>query len=133
MHDAISRECQKRKESLMSAEWIMHKGKRILYIKYSGLSASEQLDQIRNATQILVDTQADDNLTLTDVIGAHVNQDFINLAKEQGKISREYTKKAAIIGIEGVRKILLRAVNTVSGNIREPFLTMEEAKEWLVQ
>lgn len=117
----------------MSAEWIMHKGKRILYIKYSGLSASEQLDQIRNATQILVDTQADDNLTLTDVIGAHVNQDFINLAKEQGKISREYTKKAAIIGIEGVRKILLRAVNTVSGNIREPFLTMEEAKEWLVQ
>jgi len=117
----------------MSAEWITHKGKRILYIKYSGLSASEQLDQIRQATQILVETKSNDNLTLTDVVGTHVNQDFIDLAKEQGKISRPYTKKAAIIGIEGVRKILLRAVNRVSGNVREPFPTMEEAKEWLVK
>ncbi len=117
----------------MSIEWIAHKGKKILYIKYSGLTDPEQLEQIRQATQILVDTKATDNLTLSDVIDTHVTQDFVDLAKVQGKISAPHVKKAAIIGIFGVRKFILQAVNKISGNIRVPFSTMEEAKDWLVE
>ncbi len=89
--------------------------------------------QIRKATQTLVDTHDRNNLTLSDVRDAHIDQEFVNLSKEQGKISKDYTKRAAILGVEGVRKILLRAVNMVSGNPREPFDTMEEAKDWLVR
>ncbi len=117
----------------MSVEWITHKGKQILYIKYSGLSYSEQLAQIERATQMLVDTNLHDNLTLSDVRDSHINQDFVDLAKAKGKISAPYTKKAAIIGIEGVRRFLLDVVNKVSGNKRVPFSTIEEAKDWLVQ
>lgn len=117
----------------MSIEWITHKGKKILYIKYSGLSESEELEQVRRATQILVDTKSTGNLTLTDVTNSRINQDFVDLAKEKGKISAPYTKKAAIVGIEGVRRFLLEVVNKVSGNKRVPFSTIEEAKDWLVQ
>jgi hypothetical protein len=117
----------------MSVEWITYKGKRILLIDYSGMTAPQQLEQIRKAAQMLVDTTATDNLTLTDVSNTRVAQEFIDLAKEVGKISAPITKKAAIIGISGIRKILLRAVNTVSGNPRVPFDTVDEAKDWLVQ
>jgi hypothetical protein len=67
------------------------------------------------------------------VTNSHINQDFVNLAKEKGKMSAPFTKKAAIIGIEGVRKILLEVVNKISGNIRVPFSTKEEALDWLVE
>jgi len=117
----------------MSIEWIQHKGKRILYVKYSDLSTDEALAQIRKATQTLVDSHDRNNLTLSDVRDAHIDQDFVDLSKAQGKISKDYTKKAAIVGVEGVRKILLKAVNMVSGNPREPFSTIEEAKDWLVK
>jgi len=117
----------------MSIEWIYHKEKKILYINYSGLSSEEALAQIKKATQTLVDTKDRSNLTLSDLRNAHIDQAFMDLSKEQGKISKEYTKKAAVLGIEGVRKILLKTVNMVSGNPREPFPTMEEAKDWLVK
>ena len=117
----------------MSIEWIEHKGKKILYINYTGLSPKEELDQIEKATKMLVETNKKDNLTLSDLRGALVDQDFMESSKEHGKISRQYTKKAAVLGVEGIRKILLRAVNSFSGNPREPFSTMEEASDWLVK
>ena len=117
----------------MSIEWIDHKGKKILYINYSGLTKGEEIDQIEKATQILIDTKSKENLTLSDLRKALVDQDFVEKSKEKGKISKDYTKKAAVLGIDGVRKILLKAVNAFSGNPREPFSTMEDAKDWLVK
>jgi hypothetical protein len=117
----------------MSIDWITHKGKMILYINYAGLAPEEELEQIRKATQTLVDTNNNSNLTLTDMRNALLNRNFVELAKEQGRISRHYTKKAAILGVDGIRKILLKAVNSFSGNPRVPFATMEEAKDWLVE
>ncbi len=114
-------------------EWITHKGKRILYIDYGGLSQEEELKQIDEATKTLVETNDKNNLTLSDLSRALITQEFVTMSKEKGKISRNFTKKAAVVGVEGVRKILLRAVNTVSGNPRVPFSTVEEAKDWLVR
>jgi hypothetical protein len=117
----------------MSMEWITHQGKKIFYINYSGLSVPDQLAQIEKATQALVESGASDNLTLSDITDMVVTEDFVNLSKIKGKISGPYTKKAAVVGVEGVRRILLTAVNAVSGNPRVPFATVAEAKDWLVK
>lgn len=117
----------------MGAEWILHKGKKILYINYSGLSIEEQLDLIREATQILLDSGSEENLTLTDIRGITISSEFVNFAKEMGKKSGLVTKKAAVLGIEGLKKFILYGVNRISGNIRQPFNTIEEAKDWLVE
>jgi hypothetical protein len=117
----------------MSAEWILHKGKKILYIDYQKLNNEEQLALIRKATQMLLDSGSQENLTLSDVRGIVVSPEFVELAKEMGKQSGIITKKAAIVGIEGLRKVILHGVNKISGNIREPFNTVEEAKDWLVE
>ncbi len=117
----------------MSMEWIEHKGKRILYINYARLSSAENIAQIDAAVQVLIDSGRKDNLTLTDLRDAVVDQDFVNHSKEKAKISAAYTKKAAILGVEGVRKVLLKAVNAFSGNPRVPFDSLEAAKDWLAE
>ena len=117
----------------MSAEWITHKGKKILYINYSGLEINEQLNLIREATGILLESGSKENLTLTDVRDGKVTQKFIDFAKEMSKKSTPVTKKAAVVGVEGIRKVLLQAVNRFSGSARKPFGTIEEAKDWLVE
>src|SRR4030043_603283 len=100
----------------MSIEWITHKNKKILYINYAGLSPKEELEQIEKATRILVETNNKNNLTLSDLRNALINEAFVNTAKVKGKISGHFTKKAAVLGVEGIRKILLKAVNTFSQN-----------------
>jgi hypothetical protein len=117
----------------MSIEWVEYKGKKILYIEYKNLSPEQMLNQIKEATKILVATNSKENLTLTDMTGSFVNDEFLELAKEQGKISLSVTKKAAIVGVTGIKKLLLNVVNTVSPLSRKPFDNIDDAKEWLIE
>lgn len=117
----------------MSVEWVDHKGKKILHIKYAGLSDEAMLEQMKNATNMLVNTKSEENLVLTDMLDCFLNEKFVALAKEQGKISLPFSKKSAIVGVTGIKKILLKGVNAISPKSRVPFDTIEEAKDWLVQ
>ena len=117
----------------MSIEWIYHKDRKILYISYINLSAPQMLDQIREAAKIIAATRSQDNLTLTDITGCNIDNKFIDLAKEQSKTSLLLTKKAAIIGIYGIRKMVLDMINSVSPKQRKPFATKQEAMDWLAE
>jgi len=117
----------------MSAEWVIHKGKKILLISYRDLSPEQKLAQIREATQIIQASGSSENLTLTDVTDCFVDKEFIELAKQEGKKSLALTKKAAIVGVTGIKKILLDAVNKFSSKPRKPFSTIAQAKDWLVE
>jgi hypothetical protein len=121
----------------MGAEWIEHKGKRILYIKYGGLKPQEMLDLILTATQMIVEAKSKSRfmeiLSLSDLTGCYTGQEFMDLSKKQGMISLPLTKKAAVVGITGIKSILFRAVNSVAPNPRVPFDTVEEALDWLVK
>ena len=119
--------------SIMGAEWIQHKGKKILYVKYGGLKPQEMLELVIKATQMIVDAKSNEVLTLTDVTDCFVNNEFTELSKQQGKISLPLTKKAAIVGVTGVKNILLRGVNAFTPKPRIPFNTIAEAKDWLVE
>ncbi len=72
-------------------------------------------------------------LTLSDTRDCFVDNEFIELAKKQGAISLPLTKKAAVVGVVGLQKILLNAVNAFAPKARKPFDTIEEAKDWLVE
>lgn len=119
----------------MGAEWVDYKGKKILHIKYGGLKPQEMLDLVYTAAQMIIDAKAKgmEILSLTDLTGCHTNQEFVDLSKKQGMVSLPLTKKAAVVGVTGVKNILLRAVNRVAPNPRVPFNTVEEAMEWLVK
>lgn len=117
----------------MSIEWISYKNVKILHIKYSGLSQEAMCDQIRAATKAIVDTKSTENLVITDMQDCFVNEAFVELAKQQGKISLPFCKKSAIVGITGIKKLILNTINALSPKPRVPFDTLEAAKEWLAQ
>lgn len=117
----------------MSIEWISHKGKKILLIDYSGLEGEAQTKQIEDAVDTLIKTGHKDNLTLTDISKIAISKEFTDKAQLMGKKSALVTKKAAIVGVTGIRKVILQTVNTFSGNQRKPFDSVEEAKDWLAE
>ncbi len=117
----------------MGATWIEHNGKRILWVKYGGLKPAEMLDLIRTATQLILDEKSDQILSLSDLTDCFVNKDFTELSKEQGAISLPLTKKAAIMGVSGIKSILLKGVNAFAAKPRVPFDTVEEALDWLAK
>jgi hypothetical protein len=117
----------------MSIEWVTHKGKKILHVKYAGLSPEAMCEQILKATQTIVDTKTTNNLVLSDMLDCFVNNAFVDLAKEQGKISMPFCSKSAIVGVTGIKKLLLQGVNAISSKPRVPFDTVDEAKDWLAE
>jgi len=117
----------------MGIEWIQHKGKKIAYIKYLGLKPEAMLDLVREATKAIIAAKSDEILSLTDISDCFVTPEFMELSKQQSAISLPHTKKAAIVGVSGVKKVLLRTLNAFAAKPRVPFDTVEEAKDWLAE
>lgn len=117
----------------MGVEWIEHKGKKILYIQYTGLKQSEMLDLIIKASQMILESKSNEVLSLTDVTDCFINNDFMELSKKQGLITLPLTQKAAVVGITGLKSILLKASNAFTPKPRVPFETIEQAKDWLAE
>lgn len=70
---------------------------------------------------------------LLDLRNSFANKDATDAFGESGKISKSLLKKTAVLGITGLKKILLNAVNRISSVEARAFNSEEEAKEWLIK
>lgn len=114
---------------------IIYKGKSILYFDYRGLnknSEAEFIKTIEDAAAFMV-KQGPNQLVISDLRDTFGTSDVVNKFKEVAKITRQVRKKGAVIGITGIKAVLLKAVNMFSNSNLLPFDTPEQAKEWLVK
>jgi hypothetical protein len=102
----------------MSIEWITYKSKKIIYINYVGLKSLEMSQLIKEATQSIVDSKSTEVLSLSNVTGCFFTSELMDLLKKQSAISLPLTKKAAVVGVTGLKSILLTAANAVSPKSR---------------
>ena len=116
----------------MKVQWITHKGKKVLFSDYSNVKSQAEMLSILN--QYLEEVRASSGkiLIFADVSDAATGPDFMKQAKEQGKSLIERTDKSAIIGITGLKGMLLKGYNLFSGDKMKPFSTKEEALDYLV-
>ena len=70
-------------------------------------------------------------LKLNDVRGQYTSAGVLSEIKRSSKLQRPYIKKSAYLGIEGVKKILLAAINRVSSIGAKAFTDFDKAKDWL--
>jgi hypothetical protein len=123
-------------ETLSEAEsrmkWLTHKGKDILYEDYTNLTGEQIARLVPAITKITEEKDYKDILLLIDLSNSFANKDATNAFGESGKISKDRLKKTAVLGITGVKKVLLNFVNKVSSVDAKPFNTEEDAKEYLV-
>ena len=119
-----------------TAQWIDYRGKRILLADYSGVDMLKLEDEIKANESAIVDLGskgATDLLILTDVSGCHIDLSGVNAFQSVSTAMKPYTKGSAVVGITGVRKILLDAVVRFSDLETKAFNNLEDAKDWLVK
>jgi hypothetical protein len=119
----------------MPAEWIDHKGKRILFVDHRDCSPSEMINDLDLAARMVLEMPPENKVrVLINIEGATIDTAVMARLKKIGKeVFGPVTEKEAIVGIHGIRNILLSTYNRVTGTgkTQKLFDSQEEALEWL--
>ncbi|MCP5499814.1 MAG: hypothetical protein H7A25_07930 [Leptospiraceae bacterium] len=117
----------------MPISWLDHKGKKILFIDMKGATDDELIAIVEEQKKI-IDEVSKPVLLLNDFTDTYVSKEYMDKAKEYGKKQKPKIKKTALIGIVGMKKILVWAYIKFSSNDNtQMFDNIEEAKEYLVK
>jgi hypothetical protein len=111
--------------------FITHKGRQILHINFSNCSPQEMLDHMRQAQRLIASQPQSSVLTLTDVTNAHYNRQVSAALKEYTNANKPFVKAAAIVGVSGLKEVVLNAIIFFTRRSFSLFASIEEAKEWL--
>jgi hypothetical protein len=116
--------------------FIEHKGKKILYADYRdlcGADAREEIAALVKAEMELIAKQPKKSLlTLTDVTNIHVCKEVNELLTQMTAHNKPYVKKAAVLGVTGVKAAFYNIMMALSDRKIKIFDDIEEARDWLV-
>jgi hypothetical protein len=114
--------------------FIEHKGKEILYLNLSDCSSEVYLETIEQAKGIIRNKPENSLLVLTYMSNSENTQPevFHNL-RYFVKNNKPHVKASAIIGVNGVHKMLVESLQQSTGRVFGIFEDEEEAKDWLVK
>jgi replicative superfamily II helicase len=118
----------------MRSKWITHKGERIFFTDLSGLGRHPDAfrEELMEAETEARQQPEGSLLVLTDVRDTVLSSEVMDFAKESSARMAKYIRKEAIIGVAGIRQVLLDAVSRFSGQQFAAFDDIEAAKDWLV-
>ncbi|MFN8672327.1 MAG: hypothetical protein U0457_09670 [Candidatus Sericytochromatia bacterium] len=119
----------------MPISWIEYKNKKIVYSDYRNQKGEEAIKTLYEERDFFLKLKDGDKvLVLSDFRGAYGSNEFMEISKKLGKeVFAPKTIKSAILGIEGVKKVLLKAYVFFTGENLKPFDSEELAKEWLIE
>ncbi len=118
--------------STTRVRFIEHRGVRILLIDFSGLQQTEEiLREVEVAREVVAGQRPGSLRTLTHVKGARYTPPVMDALKALTVHNKPYVTAAAVVGMEGLHRVLFRAVVLFSRRNIEAFDTVEEARDWL--
>jgi hypothetical protein len=118
----------------MSISYVNYKGRKIMYVDYTHCKNTEELLQVLDEVRREYEKTTETFVAVADMRGNFGSSEFMNKAKQLGKdILDARTTKTAILGVTGVKKILLNGYNAFVKNKLVPFDTKEEAFEYLIK
>jgi len=115
----------------MSASLITYQGRKILFVDYQGLKKNEEMLSTLHQAVGIADQSPEKLRTLIDITNSCENQEWMKESKRVGKEMREKAEKTAIVGVQGVRKVLQMGYNTAVGGKVKSFTTKEAALAYL--
>ena len=111
--------------------FVDHRGTQLLHIDFSGLDA-RAVEKLVGEAKAFIATQAPGSLrTVTDVSNARFDDPAVASFKEYVRHNGPYVRSAAVVGVTGLKKILLNAVKLFSKRDFALFDGCEPAKDWL--
>ena len=124
----------RRKSSAVSSpriQFLAFKGKQILLLDFSRLSAAEVEKTARTVPEVVTTRARASVLLLVDFTGAAFDQEALRAMKETAVFNKPYIKKSAWVGAESFPEESRQSLKTFSGREFPIFNTRQEALEWL--
>jgi len=113
--------------------FISHKGVDILLLDFSGCQVMEIFPLFTRAKAVIASRPRGSLLTLADVTGTQVNDTISHQVKSFTIHNKPYVKASAVVGAEGIKKVMLGKVEIASKREFPEFETLDQAKDWLVE
>ncbi len=113
-------------------KWIEYNEKDIFYVDYSNLSGEKFAKLIKEQDNYLKTLETQDILFLLNIENMFFDSEGKEKIKESAKLISLYSKKFALLGLTGLKKILLSIINKVTSLSAKAFSNEQDAKDWLV-
>jgi hypothetical protein len=116
----------------MKSRMITHKGHTIFYVDYSSLDIGGLKAEIAAVEAETLRRPANSVLAIIDVRGVIFTPAIMEAVRQSSVRTKLQVRKAAVLGVTGVRKSLLDMVIRFSGQQISAHDDLEAAKDWLV-
>ncbi|MDB4835391.1 hypothetical protein OAH12_02270 [Cyclobacteriaceae bacterium] len=117
----------------MPIKWIEHKGKQILYVDYRMLSPKKTMELIYEAAEISRKSEGG-VLVVSNFEKVAITCQIMEEAKVLGKeVFKDKTAKSAVLGVTGMKRILLSIYCQFTKDKVVAFGSLEKAVDYLVK
>jgi len=115
-------------------QFIEQDGRHIILLDVSNMPPGDEFKQfIEDAKHLIHMQQKNSMLTLFDATHSYFDKETIDILKDFAASNRPYVRASAVVGITGLKKMMLDIVSKFSGRTFKQCSTREEAVEWLVK
>jgi hypothetical protein len=114
------------------SRYVWHRGRRILYVDYSGIRTVGELESAARAATSLVQAEPPDSvLALLDLSGVPFGLRIVRMLGEAAAANVDFVRARAVVGLPDAARPTVGAVADFSGRPLEVFDDAEAALEWL--
>jgi len=97
-------------------EEFTHNGKNFVYIDLSGIKVNEEFTEVIKGIKPVIARYPENSLyTITSIENIRVDTEALDLIADYMKFNKPYVKYGAVIGLDGVKKLMLNLVFRLSG------------------
>ncbi len=114
-------------------KWITYKEKEILYEDYTNPNGEEIAIRVPIFSHLEFQLGKKDMLLIVDLSNSYANKAAVKAFTEAGKLTDHLFTKTAVLGITGVKKVLLNVVNKLTNVDARAFSNIESAKMYLIE
>ncbi|HMF91048.1 MAG TPA: hypothetical protein VKL40_10405 [Candidatus Angelobacter sp.] len=114
-------------------QFVIHKGKRVLSIDYSHCDVATMKAVAEEGHRVISLEPRTSVRTLNDVTGASFDQESVEALKSKVAANAPYVKRAAVIGISGLQRLIYEAVKLFTKRTIPLFSNRIEALDYLAE
>src|ERR1700691_4233283 len=112
-------------------QFLAFKGKQILLVDFSRLSAAEVEETVRAVPEVVTTRARGSVLLLADFTNAVSDKEALRAMKEAAVFNKPFIRKTAWVGADSFPEVFSENLKSFSGREFPAFKSREEALEWL--
>jgi hypothetical protein len=112
-------------------QFLGFKGKQMLLVDFSSLSAAEVEETVRAVPEVVTMRARASVLLLADFSGAAFDEEALRAMKEAAVFNKPFIRKTAWVGADSLPEVFRENLKSFSGRDFPIFKSRQEALEWL--